>query len=59
MSVVGPRPERVEHVRQYTAEIPEGAEAEIELPGEAPVSAGGGAYTFERPLPAAGDAPKS
>ena len=23
MSVVGPRPERVEHVRQYTAEIPE------------------------------------
>ena len=39
----------------YTAEIPEGAEAEIELPGEAPVSAGGGVYTFERPLPAAGD----
>ena len=43
----------------YTAEIPEGAEAEIELPGEAPVCAGGGVYTFERPLPAAGDAPKS
>ena len=43
----------------YTAEIPEGAEAEIELPGEAPVCAGGGVYTFERPLPAAGGAPKS
>ena len=23
MSVVGPRPERVEHVEQYTAEVPE------------------------------------
>lgn len=33
---------------KYAIEIPEGAEAEIMLPGEAPVLVGGGKYTFGR-----------
>ena len=33
---------------RYTIVIPDGVEAEIELPGEAPLTVTGGEYTFER-----------